>query len=123
MKKRVIINNISLFDYFNNSLFDTLALSSSCTSVLFIAVDKLKKKVFQLEEERNRLSTNVHDMESQCAALSTQVTNMSQLVEERIPREEHEASVRECERYEDIRNAYCPWNFNYENMAHFYPQT
>ena len=46
-------------------------------------------------------------MDKQCTQLTEQIKGMSIAVQHRIPIEQHEASIRECQRYKVKQNSFC----------------
>ena len=56
----------------------------------------MKKKIALLESEKTRLNAGMSEMDKQCSHLTEQITQMSQVIQQRMPIELHDASIREC---------------------------
>jgi len=70
-------------------------------------MSKLKTRISVLEDEKTRLINFTNDLEKQCTSFSEQINKMAGIIQLRIPKEEHEASVRECKQlFEDLKRRY-----------------
>jgi len=70
-------------------------------------VTKLNTRIKELKESQCNFKTSYSHLETHCAMLTDQISKMTDMIDKRIPREDHESSVYECKRlFEDLKLSY-----------------